>query len=118
MHEGLNCYAYCENIFLVGVLRQSEASLAAASIAQKGDLAAPINDIELREVINGEMAHVVFQALGRGSCRKVNQGRAHSMKAWLMFPSLDIYEILESIMLGVQWEEWKALDSLRCLDSL
>ena len=117
MHEGLNCYAYCENIFLVGVLRQSEASLAAASIAQKGDLAAPINDIELREVINGEMAHVVFQALGRGSCRKVNQGRAHSMKAWLMFPSLDIYEILESIMLGVQWEEWKALDSLRCLDS-
>jgi hypothetical protein len=118
MHEGLNDYSYCKNIFLVGVLRQRAINLMAATIGQINDLTAAISDTELSEVIATEQAHVVFQALGRGSCRMVNKGHAQPMRAWLIHPYLDLQNILDQIMMGVQWLEWVPLDDSMCQEAV
>ena len=54
MHEGLNDYSYCQNVFLVGVLRQRAINLMASTIGQMNDLTAAVSDSDLNEVITTE----------------------------------------------------------------
>jgi len=114
MHEGLNDFSYCQNVILVGVLRQRGINLMASAIGQKDDLSASVSPTELTEVINGELAHVVFQALGRGSCRMVNNGHAWPMNAWIIHPSIDLQDTLDKVMQGVRWDVWVPLDESQC----
>jgi hypothetical protein len=118
MHEGLNDFSYCENVFLVGVLRQRAISLMASAIGQLDDLNASVSGTELDGIITTEQAHVVFQALGRGSCRMVDNGHAHPMRAWLIHPYIDLQDVLDQIMVGVRWEEWVPMDDSMCKEAL
>jgi hypothetical protein len=48
----------------------------------------------------------------------VDKGYAQSMKAWLIHPYLDLQNILDQIMMGVQWVEWVPLDDSMCQEAV
>src|SRR5690606_27522346 len=65
----LSKYSYCSNVFLLGILRRSNTDLAGHIMGQAGNLFRKVSNEEIREVLQGEISHVVYQALSRGSSR-------------------------------------------------
>jgi hypothetical protein len=106
----LNEYSYCSNIILAGVLHRSHVDLAAAIAGQSDDLKSDIQHEDIKRVHNSEIAHLSFQALSRGSCRKVNKGYAEPMKVWVMHRGLHLRPLLEKVMGGCKWLQWDEVD--------
>ena len=100
-----NDYAYCSNVIMAGVLHRDDIDLAANVIGQKDDLLADHGD--LHEIKKSEVAHVVYQALSRGSCRQIINGEASPMRAWLLHHDATLENTIRSAMPGVQWREWE-----------
>lgn len=99
----LNGFEFCDVVILVGVLHRSQVDIAAAIRGQQGDLAAPTPLHQVRQVIESEVAHTVYQALSRGSCRRVTEGRAWPMRGYLIHKSTRLRDALLPVMPGVQW---------------
>jgi len=106
----LNEYSYCSNVVLAGILHRSHVDIAAAMAGQSNDLSGDIQHADIKRVLDSEMAHLAFQALSRGTCRKVNNGYAAPMKAWIIHRSLDLRPILETVMSGCKWMPWEEVD--------
>lgn len=102
-HEGVNGYEFCETVILAGVLHRAHLDIAAAIRGQRGDLTSPTSHELVTQVIKSEVAHCVYQAASRGSCRRVDQGRAKPMRLWLIHYDPDLRETLEPVMPGARW---------------
>jgi hypothetical protein len=100
----LNGYEYCDVVALAGVLHRSELDVAAAVKAQQGHLQSATPGWMVQQVVQSEVCHVVYQALSRGSCRRVNNGMAEPMTAYLIHRSDKLQGTLEAVMPGAQWE--------------
>jgi hypothetical protein len=101
--EGLNGYEACDVVIMAGVLHRSHLDIAAAIKGQIGHLAEPTPGDRLREVVESEVAHVIFQGASRGSCRRVVNGRAQPMKLYLIHRNLGLKAILDKVMPNAQW---------------
>jgi hypothetical protein len=60
----------------------------------------------VNEVKPSEIAHCVYQALSRGSCRTSIEGEAALMKAWIIHPEATLEDDIKTAMPGVRWTEW------------
>lgn len=102
-HEGLNGFEYCKTVILAGVLHRSHLDIAAHIKGQKLDLSAPTSHELVAKVIKSEVAHCVYQAASRGSCRRVTKGKANPMRLWLIHLDPGLKDVLDSVMPHAQW---------------
>ena len=103
MHEALNGFEYCETVILCGLLHRANLDIAAAIRGQTADLAAPTPHSLIDKVLRSELAHCLYQAGSRGSCRRVNNGKANAMRLFFILPDTGLKTILEPVMPRVQW---------------
>jgi hypothetical protein len=104
-HEGTNDYHYCTTVILVGVLQVDFISIAGMIKAQKADLTFAVDGDALEKIHRGNIAHDVYQALSRGACRKVSNGIAHPMKAYIIHKDTNLQHDLAPVMPGVKWSQ-------------
>lgn len=102
-HEGLNGYERCTSVILAGVLQRDHLSLAAAIKGQQDDPTAPTPGRLVRTILESEVAHAVYQAASRGSCRTVNDGKAHAMRLHVIHRHQELKALLDPVMPGAQW---------------
>jgi hypothetical protein len=103
-----SAYAYASNIIFAGIVHRSCVDIASCVVGQRNDLMAPVDNTELRRVMDSEVLHVLYQALSRGSCRLMGAGnQARPMKAWLFHLGRSRLAALNSVMPGVRWAEWQ-----------
>lgn len=104
----LNRWSHCSNVILCGVLQRSSLDLAASFVGQSDNLLQEVTTETVKELARSEVAHVVYQALSRGSCRVMHDGQAKEMKGWIIHRDIGIQPLLSSVMPGVCWQQWKA----------
>lgn len=102
-HEGLNGYEFCQTVILAGVLHRAHLDIAASIKGQKLDLSAPTPHELVSKVIASEIAHCVYQAASRGSCRRVTKGKANAMRLWLIHLDPGLKDVLDHVMPHAQW---------------
>lgn len=114
-HLGVNGYAYCSRVLMVGVLRRHRLDLSAAIAGQRDDLTAQqaadpkvVTQVELSEVF-----HNVMQAAGRGACRDTVEGSARPMQVALICSDVFPSEWWQAAMPGVQVLPWKSEHAVR-----
>lgn len=103
----LNCYAHCSHVFLVGILHRDETELMGLYLGQVGDINAEVSKELAQDLQLSEKAHLAYQALSRGTCRTVTDGKAGDMKGYIVEISPEIESTLSTVMPGVRWEKWK-----------
>jgi hypothetical protein len=102
-HEGLNGYEYCQTVVLAGVLHRSHLDIAAHIKGQQMNLSAPTPHEMVCKVIKSEVAHCVYQAASRGSCRRVTYGKANVMRLWLIHSDPSLRDALTTVMPRAVW---------------
>jgi hypothetical protein len=107
---GLNEFAHCTNVILVGILHRKRVDIAGAIVGQRNNILHPVSPSDVTSAMRSELAHSVFQALGRGSCRVVEDGRAKPMNAWLLSSGPTLKDTLQEVMPGAHWEQWAPYD--------
>lgn len=100
-------YAYCENVIFAGVLHRSLIDLAGTALSQTDNLLGTIHNKQVREHRTSEIAHSLYQAISRGSCRVVDNGEAMPMNVYLIHKDLSIRPLLNKVMPGVSWHLWE-----------
>jgi hypothetical protein len=103
-HEALNGFEHAQTVILCGVLHRSHLDMAAAVKGQAGYLGAPTPNSIVRQVLDGELAHCVYQAASRGSCRNVDNGRAVAMRLHVIHRGYGLKTILDKVMPGAVWK--------------
>lgn len=106
METSLNDYAHCRHVILAGVLHRSTLDLAGAYIGQVNDLRSEVTTATVRDLSRSEVCHVVYQALSRGSCRVMENGKARPMTGYILHKDATIQPVLSSVMPGVVWSRW------------
>ena len=101
-------YQYCSNVIFAGVLHRSDVDLAGAIVGQQDNLTVDVPYAEILEVRRSEIAHSLYQAMSRGSCRRTVHGEAVAMKAWLIHYDTSFRKLINRVMPGVVWKEWEA----------
>ncbi|HRZ59077.1 MAG TPA: hypothetical protein P5163_00665 [Rubrivivax sp.] len=94
-------YSYCQNVIFAGVLRRNHLELAASICGQSDDLLAAPDNERIQAIEESEMAHAIYQAVSRGSCRIIEDGYARPMKVWLPVKEERVIELLQSAMPGM-----------------
>lgn len=102
----LNSCSHCEVVILAGIVRRSSLDIAAQIIGQQDDLKAKADNRQIQVMLDSEIAHVVYQAVSRGSCRVVEHDQAKAMDIYLIHPSHALKEPLDRVMPGVKWRPW------------
>lgn len=105
-HTSLNDFSHCTTVILAGVLHRGNLDLASQVLGQKRDLLAEFDYGLEKEIMHTEIVHDLYQALSRGSCRVVRNGKAKPMNVYLIHKHIDIRKALSEVMPGVQWVEW------------
>jgi hypothetical protein len=100
-------YSYASNMIFAGILHRSYHDLASCIVGQKDDLMHRVDHHQLRRLLQSEVAHSVYQALCRGSCRLIIGNQAKPMKAWLIHRDRSIRSTLGEVMPGVRWAIWE-----------
>ncbi|MET0116506.1 MAG: DEAD/DEAH box helicase family protein [Sedimenticola sp.] len=104
METSLNSYSHCKHVIFVGVLHLPPQEVAAKVVGQKRDLEAVFQKGDIERIHLHEQAHMIYQALSRGSCRHTVEGKAEPMQAYLFHSKIpDLREILKGVMPGVRW---------------
>jgi len=111
-HEGLNGYEHCTTVILAGVLHRAHMDISAMIKGQQNHLQAPTPGDLVRHVVESELAHAVYQAASRGSCRRVNNGKARAMRLYLIHRGLGLKTMLDKVMPGAVWS-WPEPQHLR-----
>ncbi len=106
METSLNDYAHCQHVVLAGVLHRSTLDLAGAYIGQVNDLRSEVTTATVRELARSEVCHVIYQALSRGSCRVMDNGKARRMTGYILHKDASIQPVLSSVMPGASWRRW------------
>ncbi len=78
----LSQYSYALHVVFAGVLHRGHLGLASSIAGQANDILSPITPSDIKEVLTSEIAHSVYQAMSRGSCRRVVGNQACKMDAW------------------------------------
>ena len=103
----LNRYSHCDAVVFAGLLTLPTAAVAAMIFAHSLDIRLQITPEELNEVVHSEKVHSLYQALSRGSCRIMNNGKAMKMDAYVFTPDyLEIKKSLKEAMPGVQFKDY------------
>lgn len=103
----LNRFGYCKHVILCGVLQRSSIDLVGAYLGQSDHLDGEISSQLVNEIQRSEVCHLIYQALSRGSCRFIDDGKARPMQAWIIHKDPRIQETLMQAMPGAQWCEWR-----------
>jgi hypothetical protein len=103
----LNCYSYCQHVFLVGILHRDDTELMASYFGQVNDLKAAIDKTITRDLSLSERAHLAYQALSRGTCRLNQNDQARQMKGYVVEIDPEIETSLSEVMPGATWHVWK-----------
>ena len=88
---------------MAGVLQRSHLDIAAAIKGQLGHLAEPTPTSVLRATIESEVAHVIYQGASRGSCRRIDQGKALPMKLYFIHRNKGMKALLDPVLPGATW---------------
>lgn len=102
-HEGLNGFEHCNTVILAGVLQRDHLSLTAAIKGQQDDPLGSPSGIQVRQLVESEVAHCVYQAASRGSCRRVDDGRAKEMNLHVIHRHQGLKAVLDPVMPEAQW---------------
>lgn len=108
METSLNSYAHCSTVVLAGVLHRSTLDLAGVYLGQRDNLRDSVGSDTIRRLVNSEVCHCIYQALSRGACRIMDNGKARPMTGWIIHRDDAIRPVLNSVMPGVRWSEWKS----------
>jgi hypothetical protein len=103
----LSQYSYCKHVVFAGVLHRSHLSLASEIVGQVDNLMEKVTSSHIEEVMVSEIAHYLYQAMSRGSCRKIEGNQAHRMDAWLIHGNDSVKSLMVQVMPGMQWLPWK-----------
>lgn len=103
----LNCYSYCSHVFLVGILHRDDTELMGMFLSQSNDIKGEVNKTIANELQLSEKAHLAYQALSRGTCRTVSDGKALPMKGYIVEIDPEIETTLNTVMPGVVWQKWQ-----------
>ena len=101
-HEtAINSYSDCDVVIFCGVLTLPVPSVAAMALAHSGDIRTPITNIST--IVRSEKVHSLYQALSRGCCRKMVNGKASSMDAYIFcHDAFSVTSSLKTVMKGVK----------------
>jgi hypothetical protein len=103
-----NLYRDIPNVILAGVLHRSNWDLMGAFLGQKADLKLRLTPQELEDLSITESTHHAFQAIHRGTCRKMREGKALPMRFYVFYEHpRRMMRQLERVMPGVQWPQYK-----------
>ena len=118
---GLSNFSHCEYVMHVGIYRPSRHSLALSIAGQLDDLTAPeAGDSQVVRLVElSEVFHALYQAAGRGNCRRTYMGRAGRMQLdWVgmeTFPAHYWADTLPNVQLG-RWESKHVVDTRQIAD--
>lgn len=101
----LSRHSYCSNVIFVGVLHRDHVEISSAIAGQKNNLLTPITSKFVREVVRSEIAHCLYQAMSRGSCRIIKGRETRKMNVWLIHKDQSIRKLIDRVMPGVNWKE-------------
>ena len=107
-HEtALNRYGDCDAVVFAGLLTLPHDAVAARVFAHSRDIKRELSSEELVKVVQSERVHSLYQALSRGSCRIMNNGKALKMDAYVFFNDYrNIKEALGVAMPSVKFAEY------------
>lgn len=103
----LNSYAHCAHVFLVGILHRDDIELMGQYLAQTNDIRGEVDKTIANQLQLSEKGHLAYQALSRGTCRTVSNGKALPMNGYIVEIDEEIEDTLNQVMPGVKWETWK-----------
>jgi len=101
----LSEFSYCSNVIFAGVLHRSHIDIGSAITGQKDDLCMELRNQQIRQVIQSEVAHCVYQAMSRGSSRVIDGALTRQMKVWLIHKS-NLEPLIGRVMPGIKWRQW------------
>jgi hypothetical protein len=103
----LNSYSFCRNVICVGILHRAHLEIGSLITGQAENLALDISRQDIQDAVKGECCHVLYQALCRGSIRKIIGEQTEPMNAWVIDKINDIRERLDRVLPEAVWKEWK-----------
>jgi hypothetical protein len=104
--HSLSAYSHCTHVVFAGVLHRSQIDLAASMAGQAGDITLSPAKERVQEVLTSELAHYLYQAMSRGSCREIVNGQAKPMTVWLPMRDELVRPLLDAVAPGLRWESW------------
>src|SRR5262249_5695774 len=107
METSLSCFSHCRVVILAGVLQRSPVDLAGAFLGQTDDLLGHVKSDDISRLALSEVCHVVYQALSRGSCRVIEDGKARPMHGYLIHRDIDLQAELSKVIPGAVWKTWE-----------
>jgi hypothetical protein len=104
----LNRYSHCDAVVFAGLLTLPHSAVAASVFAHSRDIKRELSSEELSEVVQSEKVHSLYQALSRGSCRIMKNGKAVKMDAYVFSHDyLLLKEALKTAMPGVKFANYR-----------
>ena len=73
---------------------------------ETGNLGANVGTQQLKDVMNGEMDHTIYQGLSRGCSRITIDGQAMPSRVWLVHDDMRMQFRFEELLKNVEWEAW------------
>ena len=105
----INSHSDCDTVMFAGLLTLPTAEVAGRVFAQSTDIRLQISSDELNEVVQSEKVHSTYQALNRGSCRIMRDGKANPMEAYIFTHDyLAMKSALKIVMPGIRFKRYKA----------
>lgn len=113
----LNDFAFCEVVFLVGLMHYPDTHLAASIHGQLGNTCPAVGSKLIDSIGDSELAHLVYQAISRGSCRVTENGQGRPMEVFLFHHKTNLEVTLKRRMPGLKWRTWQPSETTaqRCL---
>jgi hypothetical protein len=94
-------------VIFAGVLQRADADIAGAIVGQRNDLLSPVTVEDIKDVQRSEVAHSLYQAISRSSCRVVENGMARPTTIYLAHHDEKVLDLLAKVMSGLQVQPWK-----------
>jgi len=107
--SSLNGLEHCDVVIMAGVLHRNYLDLASTIFGQSEDPGAKVDNTLINQMLNSELAHLIYQGASRGSCRIIDDGQAKPMQLYVIHKGLNIRPIINKVMKGVKWDVWKPL---------
>jgi hypothetical protein len=104
----LNKFSHCDVVIFAGLLTLPHAAVAGRIFAHARDINLELSTEELNEAVQSERVHSLYQALSRGSCRVMENGKARKMDAYVFsYAHLALRDTLKMAMPGVNFVDYQ-----------
>jgi hypothetical protein len=100
-------WKHCSKVILAGVLHMADETAVGLAVGQRDDLLTPMDETTVSDVLAGEVAHRVYQALSRARMRETIDGQAKPTEAWIMHHDPRLKDALSMVLPGATWMEWE-----------